>query len=101
MKVGSIVRLMTDFPAVGGKKDDIAVVYYIYDDGDNCDPGISIITTDGNDLGGFSCVEQEAFLNYLGETNFEYEFKNMIRMQYDLSEGKFEDVFRVALTFKP
>lgn len=52
--------------------------------------GISLITQNGVDLGGFSIKEQEQFLNYYGDTGQVYRFVSVTRLAIDWQNGVFK-----------
>jgi len=74
----------------GDHKGAIGCVYETYQDFD--DPskyGVSIILQDGEDLGGFSYREQQAYLEIYTKTDFNYTFKNVIQLERDYESGMF------------
>lgn len=73
----------------------LAFVYEKYVDFDFPDYfGISIITENGIDLGGFSIEEQNKYLEFVKDTDFEYEFRNVIQLDYDF-ESKIKPLFKI------
>lgn len=87
-QVGDVVqtnRTFLDSPA--GSR---AFVYELYEGG-----GISIITEEGKDLGGFSLADQQQYLEFLYHVDgFGYEFRSFHRLHQDWHRGLFLGVFR-------
>ncbi len=54
------------------------IINTIFDDPANA--GVSIILKDGKDLGGFSYEEQQEYLDFISDTAFMYEFKNVVKL---------------------
>lgn len=71
-----------------------AYVYEIYSLGEGRWNGVSLITENGVDLGGFSEREQVDFLERIGRTDYRYRFTNMMQLGEDFSNGVFEHVFK-------
>jgi len=89
---GDLVRIKRSF--IGSKPNCLGYVYDTYPDfDDSSKTGVSIITDDGIDLGGFSYREQKEFLEFVSHTDLLYNFKNVIKLSNDFDEGYFKDVF--------
>ena len=71
-----------------------AVVYEVYPDFD--DParqGVSLLTENGKDLGGFSYEEQRLYLSFVRSTGFRYKFESVGKLYADVRSGAFRPVF--------
>lgn len=84
--LGSLVTINTEF--LNEPAGTIAYVYEVYDRPGLS--GISLITQNGVDLGGFSIDEQDRFLEYYGDTGKVYNFKNVIQLDLDWNNGLFK-----------
>lgn len=76
-QVGTIVNVSGPFEDHKGR----AYVYENYDKPGLS--GISIITEDGRDLGGYSLEEQAKYLQHAGDTGMVYVFKNVAQLAID------------------
>lgn len=76
----------------------LAFVYEVYDRPGLS--GISVITENGVDLGGFSIDEQDKYLKYYGDTGQVYNFKNVIQLDMDWSRGLFKPFFEHREKYK-
>jgi len=83
LKLGDIVMLrLREF--LGEEPGTFAYIYESYPDFDHPELlGYSIITENGVNLGGFSADEASMFLVDPVESGFEYEFKNVIKLDQD------------------
>lgn len=89
LEVGDVVRIET-----GPDEGQLAIVYETYPDfADKSKCGVSIITEDNRDLGGWSFEEQGNHLEVVYRSGFEYEFKNHSEMRFNALSGMFRDVF--------
>jgi hypothetical protein len=79
-QVGSIVRVTG--PA--GLENCLAYVYENYDRPGLS--GISLITEDGRDLGGYNLEEQANYLEYFGDTGQVYHFTNVSQLAADFQK---------------
>ena len=78
LKVGDIVILYSFRPG------QLAIIYDTYKDYENpMMNGVSLITEQGEELGGFSFEEQKLFLEYSRSTSFVYEFTSVVRLNFD------------------
>lgn len=84
--LGSLVTVKPSF--LNEPENVIAYVYEVYDRPGLS--GISLITQNGTDLGGFSIDEQDRFLEYYGDTGQVYQFKNVIQLAADWRAGLFK-----------
>ena len=92
LKVGDIVFIKPDSPSGGGH---LAYVYDTYQDFDgSSELGVSLITEDGNDTGGWSKEEQGQYLEYARSSGLDYEFKNVIKLDQDFQSGYFNRAFQ-------
>lgn len=92
LKVGDIVMLYSGFLDIPA--GTVGVIYETYKDFDNAAlHGVSVITENGSDLGGFSFRDQLMYLEYVRSTEFEYEFKNVVYLLYDFRKGVFKNCF--------
>lgn len=87
--LGSLVTVKTSF--LNEPAGVIAYVYEVYDKPGIT--GISLITQNGVDLGGFSLKEQADFLKYYGDTGLVYSFKNVTQLHMDWQLGVFKQIF--------
>lgn len=88
--VGTVVRVSRSI--LGSTPGQLALVYENYSGG-----GVSIITSTGNDLGGFSTEHQQQFLTFAYHCEgFTYEFISVMHLQKDWQRGLFLDVFKTV-----
>lgn len=90
MRVGSKVRLKIF--CLGNKPGTIGVCYETYDIG--WGPGISVIFPNG-EYDGFSQEEQKGFLEFVEDTNFSYNFQNVMTLSRDFDKGVFDEVLGI------
>jgi hypothetical protein len=88
--LGSLVTINTEF--LGEKAGTVCYVYEHYKPYTEY-TGISLITENGVDLGGFNVDEQDEYLEYAGDTGMCYNFNNVIQLKRDWDEGLFADFF--------
>lgn len=96
-KTGDIVRIQKSF--LGEPEGIHGYVYEEYNlDFDNI--GVSVVTQNGVNLGGFSACtdyvifdtmdfmesEQEQFLTYVRDSGYQYKFKNVIQLDKDFDK---------------
>lgn len=93
---GSIVRLKESF--CGEPVQTRAFVYDIFSLGEGRWNGISLITENGVDLGGFSEREQVDCLQHVCKTDFRYRFRNVMQLGEDFNNGVFNSVFNLKLS---
>lgn len=84
--LGSLVTVNSSF--LGEPAGVIAYVYEVYDKPGIS--GISLITQNGVDLGGFNIKEQAEYLSYYGDTGQVYNFKNVTQLHNDWRLGVFK-----------
>lgn len=90
LEVGDIVRIET-----GPDEGQLAIVYELYQDfSDKTKKGVSLITEDNRDLGGWSFEEQGDHLEVVYRSGLEYEFKNCAQLHFDALGGAFRDSFQ-------
>jgi hypothetical protein len=90
MKLGDVVRI--NFSILGEPKGVLAYVYEVYTLGGDIG-GVSLITQNGVDLGGFSKDEQESMLSFVRHSGFYYNFVSVMRLADDWRKGVFKEVF--------
>lgn len=94
--LGSLVTVKTSF-----MNEPAGVVAYVYENYDKPSiSGISLITQNGVDLGGFSLKEQQQYLEYYGDTGKCYHFKNVTQLAADWRAGVFKPIFDNLEKFK-
>lgn len=84
--LGSLVTINSEF--LDEPAGTICYVYEVYDRPGLS--GISLITQNGVDLGGFNITEQERFLEYYGDTGKVYGFRSVIQLDADWNKGLFK-----------
>jgi hypothetical protein len=87
--IGDIVKI--NRPFMGEPAGTKAFVYEEYDFGEG--HGVSLITENGEDLGGFSEEEQKNFLEKVGKSSLNYEFVSVMRLANDFRQGYFAEAF--------
>ncbi len=93
LTLGDVVLIKPKSPLGGGQ---LAYVYDTYQDfDDKNERGVSLITEDGNNTGGWSKQEQEQYLEYARHSDFKYEFQNVIKLDQDFRGGVFNIVFKI------
>lgn len=92
--LGSLVTINTSFC-----DEPVGVIAYVYEEYGS-EGGISLITQNGRDLGGFSLDEQSRYLQYYGDTGQVYHFKNVTQLANDWSSGVFKPFFDNVEKFK-
>ena len=85
LSIGDLARLK--MPILGEPAGTLAVVYEHYLIGQSA--GVSLITENGVDLGGFSTAEQYTSLERLGTTGMAYQFTNVMNLATDFRRGMF------------
>lgn len=92
LTLGDIVKIKEKSPSGGG---ELAYVYETYSDFDQAgELGVSLITESGNDTGGWSRKEQEQYLEHIRCSGWDYEFKNVLKLDQDFRTGIFNKVFK-------
>lgn len=87
-QVGTIVRLKVSF-----MNEPIGTKCFVYENYGN-EGGISIISENGKDIGGFSFEEQN-YLEYWSDTGKYYSFKNVMTLYEDWRNGVFKEFFNL------
>jgi hypothetical protein len=85
--MGSLVTVSIE--VCGEPAGVVAFVYEHY----GAQGGISLITQNGVDLGGWSLREQALYLNFYGDTKYLYLFKSVIQLAADWDAGVFKFIF--------
>jgi len=89
--VGDIVRIKSSF--LGEPENVLGYVYQNYNLGGEYETdGVSIITENGVDLGGFSGAEQVEYLQFVRKSKYLYKFKNVIQLDKDF-ENQIKPLF--------
>ena len=80
------------------RENQVGIIYEIYKfvAGPSARPGVSLLLSDGRDMGGWSAEEADQFLEPLGNTGLDYEYKNVGQLHSDYGRGVFADAFHVA-----
>ena len=87
--LGSLVTVKVSF-----LNEPAGVLAYVYEHyGTGKHVGISLITQNGCDLGGFSLDEQNRFLEYYGDTGQVYHFRSVTWLDVDWKKGVFKFAF--------
>ncbi len=81
-----------------GREEAVGVIYetYTFVDGPRSRPGVSLLLSDGRDLGGFNAQEADQFLRPLGDTGLDYEFTSVGQLHKDYRRGLFGEAFHCA-----
>ena len=79
------------------RENIVGIIYEVYERGPGR-PGVSLLLSNGRDVGGFSPEEADQFLQPLGHTGLSYAFEYVGRLHQDYSRGRFADAFHVART---
>lgn len=80
-KVGDIVKIIPSF--LGEPEEVLAYVYEEYNIGSG--EGVSVITENGVNLGGFSEDEQKLYLDFVKKSGISYPFTNVINLDRDFN----------------
>jgi hypothetical protein len=80
---GSLVTLKKSF--LGEPEGTICYVYECYDKPGLS--GVSLLTQNGKDLGGFNIEEQMKYLEYYGDTGMVYNFISVSQLHSDIQRG--------------
>lgn len=89
MKVGDIVVIT--LPVLGEPIGTRGYIYEVYQFSGL--HGVSVITENNVNLGGFSMEEAKTMLAFVGTTPFIYEFTNVIQLGIDAGKGYFKMIF--------
>lgn len=92
--VGNLVTLKASFLG-----EPVGVIAFVYEEYGTAG-GISLITQNGRDLGGFSLEEQWRWVEWYGDTGKVYHFKNVIDLGNDWRRGYFKPIFDYVEKFK-
>ena len=87
--VGDIVRTTESFgPNPAGS---VGIVYETYPDEDTAAPEVvSVLLTNGHDIGSFNGEEQSESLTWIGHAGLAYTFSNPNQLMADYRAGYFE-----------
>ena len=80
------------------REQAVGLIYetYTFVDGPRARPGVSLLLSDGRDLGGFNAQEADQFLTPLGATGLAYEFANVGQLAQDYRRGVFGQALHEA-----
>ncbi|TVT36728.1 hypothetical protein FNT36_24765 [Hymenobacter setariae] len=80
------------------REQAIGIIYetYSFVDGPGARPGVSLLLSDGRNLGGFNAQEADRFLLPLGPTDLDYRFTDVGQLAADYGRGLFGEAFRCA-----
>lgn len=87
--VGDMVVLRASFLG-----EPIGTRCYVYDEYSiGREPGVSLITENGEDLGGFNAQEQKDYLGAWAKTGLAYHFRSVSYLAQDFRNGHFKAIF--------
>ncbi len=89
LSVGTVVKVTTSF--MNEPAGVHGIIYESYNHSHS--EGVSVITQNGTDLGGFSKSEQEKFLQVITHFPMDYRFTNAIQLAEDFRSGRFTHYF--------
>lgn len=77
----------------------VGIIYetYSFVGGPGARPSVSLLLSDGHDLGGFNAQEADRFLLPLGHTDLDYRFTEVGQLAADYGRGLFGESFHCAL----
>ena len=78
------------------REQAVGLIYAVYERGTHERPGVQLLLSDGRDLSGFSAEEADQFLQTVGHTGLEYEFRHVGQLHADYQRGVFEQAFTTA-----
>lgn len=80
------------------REQAVGIIYetYSFVDGPGARPGVSLLLSNGRDLGGFSAQEADQFLQPLGATSLTYQFASVGQLAADYRHGLFGEAFHCA-----
>lgn len=76
----------------------VGLIYetYTFVDGPDHRPGVSLLLSDGRNVGDFSAEEADQYLVPLGDTGLRYEFADVGQLAADFRRGVFAEAFHNA-----
>ena len=76
----------------------VGIIYetYTFVDGPQARPGVSLLLSDGRNVGGFNAQEADLFLRPLGDTGLDYHFSSVGQLTADYRRGLFGEAFHFA-----
>lgn len=76
----------------------VGLIYetYTFVDGPGARPGVSLLLSDGRNIGGFNAQEADQFLHPLGDTGLDYAFTNVGQLAKDYAQGVFSQAMHEA-----
>lgn len=80
------------------REQAVGIIYetYTFVDGPAARPGVSLLLSDGRNIGGFNAQEADQFLHPLGDTGLDYEFTNVGQLDRDFRRGVFGEAMHQA-----
>lgn len=95
-QLGSLVTLKVSFLG-----EPVGTICYVYENYDSPGlSGVSLLTQNGLDLGGFSIEEQGEYLEYYGDTGKVYDFRNVGQLSFDIRNGVFDFFLKDPTKYK-
>jgi len=76
----------------------VGLIYetYTFVEGPGERPGVSLLLSDGRNIGGFNADEADRYLLPLGDTGLDYDFENVGQLAADYGRGVFAEAFHNA-----
>ncbi len=80
------------------REQAVGLIYETYKlvDGPQARPGVSLLLSNGRDLGGFNAQEADQLLHFLGDTSLAYAFANVGQLAQDYRRGVFGQALHEA-----
>ena len=80
------------------REQAVGIIYetYTFVAGPQARPGVSLLLSDGSNVGGFSAREADQFLLPLGDTGLDYKFSDVGQLAADYRRGFFGEAFHFA-----
>lgn len=80
------------------REQAVGIIYetYPFVDGPQARPGVSLLLSDGRNVGGFNAREANLFLMPLGDTGLDYHFSDVGQLAADYRRGLFGGAFHYA-----
>ena len=80
------------------REQQLGLIYetYTFVAGPQARPGVSVLLSDGRDLGGLSAWEADQLLHPLGSTGLTYQFTNRGQLHRDYAAGLFDEALHNA-----
>lgn len=80
------------------REQAVGIIYetYTFVDGPLARPGVSLLLSNGSNVGCFSAKEADQFLLPLGDTDLDYRFTDVGQLAADYRRGFFDEAFHFA-----